>query len=70
MAAGAVGASRTPEDPETEDEMLVCLLDVLGLRKIEPVLVGRVAAGGMATRVVPPFVVTFDFWPPILSTMP
>lgn len=43
MAAGAVGALLgAPELFETVDDMLTCLLDVLGLRKIEPLLPGRV----------------------------
>jgi hypothetical protein len=59
MAAGAVGASTTPEDDETDDPLLTCLFDVLGLRSMDPDRAGRVADGGIATRVVPPLWVTF-----------
>lgn len=43
--------SPAAENPETVDEMLGCRLDVLGLRKIEPDLVGRETGGGMPARV-------------------
>jgi hypothetical protein len=44
MAAGAVGAFGTPVLVGSVDDMLVCLLEVLGLRRMEPVR-ERVTAG-------------------------
>src|SRR3569833_1946237 len=71
MAAGAVGASGTPAAAEPLDGKLVWRLDVLGLRRMGPVLVPlRAATGGMATRVVPPLCVTLDDWSTIFSTSP
>lgn len=50
------------------DEMLGCLLDVLGLLKIEPDLPGRVTGGGIPPRADAPFWDMFET-PPILSAM-
>jgi hypothetical protein len=62
MAAGAVGASGTPELAELADELLAWRAPVvLGLPKTkEPFLECRGPVGGMVTRVVPPLCVTFD----------
>jgi len=65
MAAGAVGAPGTPGLLDTVDEALGCLLDVLGRRRIEPVLPGRDGGGGWtALRVLTAACVT-----PECSTM-
>lgn len=61
MAAGAVGAFKGAEEfVDATVDVLACLLDVmLGLRKMDPVLDGRVAGGcWIVTRVVPPLRVT------------
>lgn len=68
-------------DPtEADDDILGCRLDVLGLRKMEPDLAGRLEEGGIATRVVVPFLVMPEgwtilsavllFWPPSMLPFP
>jgi len=42
--------SRVAELEESMDEVLVCLLDVLGLRRMEPERPGLFANGGLETR--------------------
>jgi len=69
MAAGAVGGSGAPELPDAVDDRLPWRLEVLGLLSIGAARVWRAAAGGMATRVVPPLCVTLD-GSPILPAMP
>lgn len=67
MAAGAVGAPGTPEEGGLGAGVRPVggLLEVLGLRRSDPDLDGRVVVDcGMTTRVVPPFWVTFGrSWP-------
>ncbi len=56
MAAGAVGAPGTPGPLDIDDEMLVCLLELLGLRRIDPDRAGRVGGGcWTAVRVLAAF---------------
>src|SRR5688572_17995777 len=55
IAAGVEGASSVPEEEDTTEDTLVCLLEVLGRRKIDPERLGRDGGGGMLPRVVPVF---------------
>lgn len=57
MAAGAVGASSVPDEEDTIEDTLVCLLEVLGRRNIDPERPGRFGGGGgcMLARAGPVF---------------
>lgn len=62
MAAGAVGGSNVPDDDDTMEDTLACLLDVPGCLSIEPDLLVRFAddGGGMLPLLPRGLVVFWD----------
>lgn len=50
-----MGASTVPDEDDTIEDTLVCLLEVLGRRRMDPERPGRLEGGGMLPRVDPAF---------------